>query len=359
MRRAVFGFAIALPVLVGFLFIFDASVFVRQLSGADPGVFSLGLLAVCLALVCWSEATRRLFAVAGATISVRAGFAAYCTGMFGKQILPMGNAGGPAIVAFVYERDASLGYNKTLAIVTIAEFLSLIASLILAVFGVAYLLVFIPGVPELRIIQLGVLSVAGGFLVLVVVFFYRRAIVERAVLVAARLLGRTVGRFSLRVEAMLAPDRVRDGLRRYYETVDVIIANRRSVLVAYVLAMAGWLLFVVPLYTSALALGIQLPVALVLFVVPISGLATIVPLPGGLGGVEVVLAGMLFALTGIELATVAAIVVLYRLCAYWFMVLIGGVTSVYTVTSIRELVSEAPRETGEPHGNHQAEVQHR
>lgn len=346
MKRGLIAFAAAILLLLALLFALDPVAIAEHLARTNPGVFALGLVAVLLTLVCWSEAFRRLFVASGGLLSPRRAFSAYGTAMFGKQVLPMGHAGGPALMAYTFDRETSLGYNRTLAVVTVAEFLNVLASVALAVVGVLYLLLFVPTVPGLRVLQLGVLAFAAAVVLLGLVFRYRRAAVERAVLGVAELLRRTVGRLSDRLEAALAPERVDAELDRYYGAVVAVTADRRAVLDAYLLMQAGWVLFTVPLYTGALALGIRLPVALVVFVVPAAGLATVVPLPGGLGGFELVLAAILTALTGLELAVVAAIVLLYRLCSYWFMVFVGGASSAYSATTVRELATESAGKPG-------------
>lgn len=314
---------------------------VRELTAVDLRIFALGLVAVLLAMGCKIEALRRLLAASGASIPMDRAFSAYGTGAFGRQVLPMGSVGGPAIMAYAFDREARLGYNRTLAVVTVNQFLNHVASLVLAVVGVAYLFAFAPHVPGLRLLQVGVLAAAVGLLVSATVFWSRRGAVTVAVTGVARLLQRTVGRLSTRVEAALAPERLDAELTRYYGTIDTVAGEHRSVLAASCFIQVGWLLFAVPLYTGGLALGIRLPVALVLFVVPVSGLAAVVPLPGGLGSFEVVLAGILVALTGYELASVAAIVVLHRLCSYWFVLLVGGVAFAYSATTVRELAAES------------------
>lgn len=344
MRRSLVAFGVSVLLLLVALLALDPAALVGELAGADPRVFALGLLAIILALVCWSEGFRVLLVASGGPVSSRRAFLAYGTAMFGKQVLPMGHAGGPALMAYTFDREAALGYDRTLAVVTVAEFLNLAASVALAVLGVAYLLLFAPAVPEVRVLQVGVLAFAAAIVLLASLFWYRRGTVERGVVAAAGLLRSTLGGLSGRLEAALTPERVGAGLDRYYGTVATVAADRRAVLVAYLLMQAGWILFTVPLYTGALAVGIRLPVALVLFLVPASGIATVVPLPGALGGFEIVLGAMLVALTGLELASVAAVVVLYRLCSYWFMVLVGGASSAYSATTVRELAADGVAE---------------
>lgn len=175
-----------------------------------------------------------------------------------------------------------------------------------------------------------------------VLLVYRRSAVRFAALGVARFLRGTLGRLSRRVEAGLAPDRIDASVTRYFETLDAAAADRRSLLVAAALALVGWTLFAVPLYTSAIAVGAPLSFGLVLFVVPAGGLATVVPLPGGVGGVEFAVAGMLVALTPIEPAVAGAMVVLYRVCVYWFVVLIGAASLGYTSAGLGSLTTGVP-----------------
>lgn len=335
--RTLLAFGAAVFVLLLLLWAIGTDPLVRELATADLRIFALGPLAVLLALGCRIEALRRLLAASGTSIPLRRAFFAYGTGAFGRQVLPFGTVGGPAIMAYTLDRETGLGYDRTLAVVTVNQFLTQIASLVLALVGVAYLLAFAPHVPGLGLLRIGVPVVAVGLLASAAAFWTRRDAVAVVVRGVARLLQRTVGRLSARLEAALAPGRVGAELDRYYGTIDAVAGERRSILAAAGLVQVGWLLSAVPLYTGALALGVRLPVALVLFVAPVSGLAALVPLPGGLGGFEAVLAGILVVLTGLELASVAAIVVLYRLCSYWFVLLVGSVAVAYGATTVREL----------------------
>lgn len=187
-------------------------------------------------------------------------------------------------------------------------------------------------------------AVAAVLAGLCLVFWYRRAGVTAVLASGTGLVRPVVAPVAPGVASRLDPGRVAAGLDRGYATVDAVLADRRAVLDAALLTQLGWVLFVVPLYTSGLALGVRLPVALVLFLVPAAGLATAFPLPGGLGGMEIALAALLAALTVLELAESGAVVVLYRLCSYWFFVLVGGLCAFVATASVPDLVDsfEAP-----------------
>lgn len=332
MRRHLLSFVVAVLLLGGFLLFLGPERLAGQLVGADLGVFALGLIAVVAALFCWGEASRRLFVAFGTPLSRRRALIAYGAGAFGKQVLPMGNAGGPAVMAYAFDREIDIGYGRSLAVIVVAEFLSLVASLLLGGVGIASLLLFSSSGSELRWLGVGVVLICAMLAALSVAVWYRRQHVEVAVTGVGGLLVPIVDRVSPPLADRLRPERVGTTIQRYYETFDTVVGDRRAVLYAFALSQLGWVFFALPLYTGALALGVRLPLALALFLVPAAGLATVFPLPGGLGGLEVALAGLLVVLAAIDLATAGAVVILFRLCSFWFFVLVcGGATLMATV----------------------------
>jgi len=341
MRRTILGFGVALLAVGAFLSLLDPAAMWSVLRGTDPLAVAVGLLAVVLAVACWAESMRRVLLATGGHLSPRQGFAAYASGMFAKQVLPMGNAGGPAIMAYAIDRESDLDFERSLAVVTVGDFLGLCASLLLALVGVAYVVLT---VPPTGLVQAALVGVALFGVVLVsvaVLLVFRRRTLRYLVLGVARICRDTVGRLSDRLATALTREAVDASTRRYFETFDAAAGDRRSMAVAAGLALCGWTLFAVPLYTSAAAVGAPMAFGLVLFVVPVGGLATAIPLPGGLGGVEFAVAGMVLALTTADAAVVGAMVLLYRLCVYWFVVFLGGVGLAMTAASVRSVAAEA------------------
>lgn len=337
--RTVAGLLLSVAVLGGFFLVFDAGAMWRELEGASLGPLLVGFGAVLLALACWAESMRRILLAAGGSLSAPRAFVAYATGMFAKQVVPMGNAGGVPIMAFAFDRETTIGYNRNLAVVTIGDFLGLLASLLLAVIGVGYVLLLFPGTHLLQAALVGVAVFAAALLSVAVLLLYRRRTLRYLVLGVAHLLRGTVGRVTDRIEARLAPDVVTASLERYFGTVDTVRADSGSLLVATGLSFLGWTAFAVPLYTAAMALGRPISFGLVLFIIPIGAIATLVPLPGGLGGVEFAIAGMVVAMTGMDLAAAGTVVILYRLAVFWFLLLVGALAVGYTGTSLRSLAA--------------------
>lgn len=182
--------------------------------------------------------------------------------------------------------------------------------------------------------ELGAYVLAFGAL-LVAVFtiastvFYRRSFVERSVFVFVEAFQLIVGRISGRIYEALERDEMSDRVSGFYETIDLLAAHRRDVAIAAVVAHVAMIFFLLPVYTTALALGHPIPFAAVALIVAISKLGALVPMPGGLGGVEVATAGAIYLVAGFGIEVATTIALLYRLCTYWFTVAVGGVSTVY------------------------------
>jgi uncharacterized protein (TIRG00374 family) len=336
-RRLVVSLGAAAVLLGGFLYLLDPVQVATHLRGTDVAVFAIGFLAILAALACWSVATRRLFLAAQVDLSQRRAFLAYGAGAFGKQVLPMGNAGGPAVMAYAFDREVKLGYSRTLAVIVTAEFLSLVASVCLALVGVGLLLAFDPSAATLQVLGFGVVLVAVGLAALGVVLWYRRRHVTLGLVGLSHVLHPLVHRLSAGLADRIHPENVGGSVGRCYASIDAVTADRRAVATAFALTLLGWGCFALPLYSAALALDAPLSLALALVLVPVGGLATVVPLPGGLGGLELAMTGLIAALTGIDLATAGAVVILYRLCAFWFFVLVSGLCAAASAVGVRDL----------------------
>ncbi|QLH81781.1 lysylphosphatidylglycerol synthase transmembrane domain-containing protein [Halosimplex pelagicum] len=338
--RLVAGFAVALLAVGGFLWAVGPEAVLAELATADIGVLAVGFLGVVAALAVWSEAVRRLLASTGHVVGGRRYRSAYLSGEFLKQVLPMGQSGGPVLMSYTVSRETAAPYESTLAAASVFAFLNVVASLVLAVAGLALLVATRRGPtgPLLRTVLVAMVAVTAVVLVLTYLAVYRRETLEAVALRVAAGLRRTVGRVSARADAALAPERVSDAVAQFGGAVGDLAGDRRGVATTVALAVVGWLCFLLPLYTSFLAIGEPIPYALVVFVVPVVTLLNVVPLPGGLGGFEVALAGVTAALAPVGLPTATAAVFLFRLSNYWFIVLLGGLAA----ASLSVRVSDPP-----------------
>lgn len=309
-----------------------------RLAGADLGWVGVAFGSILLSLLCWSQGLTPLLAVVDAPVPAGRTAVAYTASMLGRQIVPVGAVGGPAITAFTIHRQTDLSYDETLAVVTVAEFLSTVTSLLLAAAGITYLVATGPEDPGLALVAGLLLLVAVALVLGVALVWYRRGSVSRLVRSGAWILRAIGRRLSPRLAAWASSARASRSLGRFYDTVDALRGQSRAVFASTCYHLLGWILVVVSLWASALALDLEVAFALACVVVPTSLLVDVLPLPGGLGGIEVALAGLLVLLAGLDLAGAAAVVVLYRLATYWFVIALGAAAAFYSSMSVRDIL---------------------
>lgn len=342
--RLVASALLACALLAGFLWLVNLPRLGAALRGTDLSVFALGVVVTAFGAVAWSESQRHLLAASGATLSPWRNFVVFSLGLLTKQILPMGHALGTAVVAYGVGTELDRPYVENLAPVTVTELQSLLASLCLAGVGFGYVVVTLPWTPGLRSLGSVLAVVGGGTLLLAVTLWYRRRVVGRTLLAVAALVQATVGRVSPTVYRAARPEALAAEVEKFYATVGAVAGDRQRVLLGFAWALVGWVAFSVPLVTSAAALGTTVPVAVALFVVPMAGFASLAPVPGGLGGVELVMTGLVIAVSGLDPTLAAGVTLLYRLCTYWLVVLCcGGIVAAFGTTPRAALRAVARR----------------
>ncbi|WP_255197200.1 lysylphosphatidylglycerol synthase transmembrane domain-containing protein [Halorarius litoreus] len=293
-----------------------------ELAAAEPWPLVVGALGSLGALAAWSEAQRRLHWAAGASVPAPRFFRGYLVGVFGKQVLPGGQIAGPAIVAYAVGRETDLPYEADLAAATVGKLLGTLAAVVPVAVGLAVVAVpqtvARPAVVALGVVTLGVVGVAGGV----------RARPDHLAAGFRRLgavLHATLGRVSTHLRDRTTPEAVDATISRGRRTLGVVGADRRALAVAYGFTAVGWGLYAVALWGAATAVGLALPLTVALFVAPVASLGTLVPLPSGVGGVDLVLGALLVAFTGAGVATTAAAVLLYRVLVDVVPALAGAV----------------------------------
>jgi uncharacterized protein (TIRG00374 family) len=321
MRRRPLAALLAVALLAAFVLVLGPERVARDLSRADPRLVALACLSTLGSLLCWSEAQRRLHGAAGATTGPGAFGVAYATGVFLKLTLPGGRAGGPAVMAYALGRETRLGFERDLTAVLAGKFVGFLGCVPPALAGLLFVTLPFPVGRALLPATAGLTAVVGVTAVVLV----RRPGTVRAVVHRLAGLGRaTVGRLSERAATRLSHSRVDAACDRAGHTLAAIRGDRRALASAFVLTALGWCLAAGPLYFAFAALEVPVPLALALFVVPAGTVANGVPLPGGIGGVEFALTGLLVAVTGLPVATVGAAVLLYRATGDGVSALLGG-----------------------------------
>lgn len=324
-RRAVAGLALAL-VLVGLLVygVGWEEVF-EHVRNANPLAFGAALGAGTAILALRGLLVKQLLGPIDGAARGGPFVTAFLTGYFARSTLPWGRSTGTPITAYLLARNSESEFEDNLAVVATAEVFAFVASIVVGLAGLAFFvgtgdtsadLVF-----TLFLVASGSLLAVGMVVVLISQGAARTALLsltarwEALVVDVPRLPGGD-GHFQTRVE-------------NFFETLETVGGARRTLAIAFAIALCSWSVNALPLYFSLLALGVETPIALSLACAPLASFGGVIPLPGGTGGIEYALAGLLVATIGLSGDLATAVTLLYRLATYWQHVVLGGVGAVY------------------------------
>ncbi|MFH5798138.1 lysylphosphatidylglycerol synthase transmembrane domain-containing protein [Haladaptatus sp. CMAA 1911] len=324
--KALVGFLVAGLLLYLFGRVIGWEAIRRTFARADWRWIVVACASSVVGLVVWSKAWDIILSTVGVRIPLRSLVVIYFAATFADYATPFGKAGGGPFIALVLSSDERATFQESLAGVVTADLLNLFPFFSFDIVGGVSLAV------RTDISGLANYLVAGmaGLAVVVPAVVYagwqKREFVERFV---SRLLEPIAARTS-RVEM----ESVRERIREFFLGIDEIRTHPTAVRRTLPYAYGGWVFFILPLYLAGLTFGVTLDPLVVLFVVPASTVAGIVPTPGGLGSIEVTIVALLVALTPETADTAAAIALVYRIASYWIVLALGGVAALYETYSV-------------------------
>jgi uncharacterized protein (TIRG00374 family) len=293
------------------------------LSGARLGWLAVACLSTLIGLAAWGKSWQVVLRQAGISVPYPKLVVTYFAATFANYVTPLGQAGGEPFIAYVLCRDTDASYEDSLASVVTADLLNLLPFFTFAAVGLGFLSLqptLPPGVDRL---VSGLLVMAVGLPVAVVLGWRFRRAVEGLV---ASLVW-PVARLTERVTVAGVRERVRD----FYGALDRIAANPRALAYALLFAYVGWVFFALPLYFAAKTIGVSVAPLSIFFIVPASTLAGIVPTPGGLGAVEGALFALLVGITGAAAGPALALAGVYRFSSYWFALGVGALAALWVL----------------------------
>ncbi len=311
------GLAAGLLALALFGWLVGVEQVVSTLASLDPMPFALGLVAAVGGV---GAQFLALAALLGVRPSVD-GALAYLRGVYGRQLLPVGNVAGPVLIAYSMRSATGIPTDRALPATIIAQASTFLGSTVVALGGTIALVAggrtgLLPVAGVLAVVAVGWIALVGALVTGVDL--------DRIVHATAAAVNRTLGRLSGRIATRTSREAIGRGLGEFDEARQLIRAEPSRIVVAAGLSILGWTLLSLPAVTTGVALGTPVALAVACVAVPVSDFLNLLPVPGGVGGVEVVLAGALVALAGIDLAAAAVIAFCVRLCTYWFVLLLGG-----------------------------------
>lgn len=257
-----------------------------------------------------------------AVYSMLDGLRVFSIAMFANSITPLGQLGGEPFMAYILSLDSGASMEESFGAVLAADLLNTAQFFTLSFLGVLIYLFYFPLDPFVSKV-LSMILVLFAALIAGAVFLWRK---QDTGLRWIGHLGAAAGRLLHLLGRDNGIDRetLREKGETFYETLHGLFRRRRAVAKSLLLSHASGFVSVAGIYLIVLSLGIDAPVSALLFVLPAAMVAGYLPLPGGLGGIEVALTLLLNTVAGVPIAIASAGALLFRVFTYWASLLIGG-----------------------------------
>lgn len=325
--RVIAGFAIGILALGMFIVFVGWDDVLAAAGETDPTIYALAFASTVLALACRATVWVYLLKVLDHELSAPTVGSMYVSAKFFKYISPYGQVSAPPGIAWFVGAFTDADYERNLAAILSADMLTYTPYYS---FGGIALLVTLLGAAALPNVEFYLAAAAVIVVVVVVVLWtllFRRGVTERLVIAVLTPIGRLLGRLGISVGKEFDPPALRERIHGFYGTIDELLETPRRLLIGVVFGHLGWVFLMLPLLVVAQAMGIELGLTMAILVVALSKIGFLVPLPGGIAGVEFTIAGLLVILAGISTSDAVAVAILYRFSTFWFTVLIGGITA--------------------------------
>jgi uncharacterized protein (TIRG00374 family) len=317
--RLLFLLALVVVVVVAVTLLPGLGTLRSRLSHANPEWLLLGVGLKLLSGVGYVAVFRMIFC---RRMSWRVSYQIGMSELGANALIPTGGAGGLALGAWALKRGGMQA--EDIARRTVAFFL----------------LTSVPNV--LGVIVLGLGLAAGVFghegnLLLTIL----PAAIAASAIVLALFAGRIAKHWGERIDASGRESSKRKlvamkGLTAIGEGVEEAVALLREGNVVLILGLIAYLAFdVMIVWATFRALGPAPPLAILWIAYLIGELGGLIPVPGGIGGVDAGLVGTL-ALYNVSLASAAGAVLAYRAIALWVPAVVGGGAFLFLRRTLRD-----------------------
>jgi uncharacterized protein (TIRG00374 family) len=254
------------------------------------------------------------------------------------NLTPFGQAGGAPIGAVVLAERSGSPYEECLAAISMKDMVSFVPTLLIFSVGGPYLVFFEESLPDRLRPMFAFFSLLVFVVVLLILGVRTYPDVIRALLQKlVKIMNRTVAR--LPVIPSLDESEVEARVENFSDSIGTVASHKPTMIAAITLATTSFVAQGILLWLALQAVGVEVPMILAVFIVPVSLFAAGLPLPGGSGGVEALQILILGATAAAATTPTITAVVLSRGLVYWTPIVLGSLTLI--VFQLDETVNKA------------------
>ncbi len=236
-------------------------------------------------------------------------------------------AGGQLLTAYLLAKDRQSSPEDNFAAMVAQDILSWISAFVFIALGTTYYVMHNSGSALTPFLITGTLIAGAVIVASIIVVWKEESWLEHIAIFTGDIvykLRSLVKGSSLRWKRLLE-ERMAVEVRQFEKALHLIFNSRLYVARVFLYSIMYRLCIVLTLYTILIALGVTVPLFVVFVVNSLSDLFNIMPLPGGIGGVEVGMTTLLIFLFSLSVPVAAGAVLLYRIFFYWTPLVLGGI----------------------------------
>ncbi|MDD5616115.1 MAG: lysylphosphatidylglycerol synthase transmembrane domain-containing protein [Candidatus Methanoperedens sp.] len=299
--------------------------FIARISNINKPLFLLVILFNFLNILTFTITWRYLIPP---KIGIYRLFSFFMAGTFINNITPTFGTGGEPVKAMLLGKETGMNKAECFAGVVSQRMLNMFPFLVIGGLGVGLLF----SRSEVRLETWQIIGLAFSITLafslfgLIVYFYMKKDKLSSFVHSIIRFLAPLIGLVKKGFDHMSYVEAVEKSIDSFHGGLRNIGRNKDAVLKATILSFMGWIFDILAIYAVFLSIGeTDIHISILIITYTLSMMSSWLPLflPGGLGIVDVTMAG-LFIFGGVSAETAVVAAWLYRLVNYWLNTVLGG-----------------------------------
>jgi len=322
LSSVIVGFVAAGAVFAALFWVVGVEDVLAAISRASLPLVGVVAATIVAWLLAWGLALRCILAALGVDLSSFDAVLVTAAAAFINHVVPFGQASSEPVTAWLLTDISDTEFETALAAIASLDALNFVPSLSFAVIGVGYYATAVALSDGLAVLVASVIVASVVLPLLAALAWRRRVALQRWIVshltpVIRRISGALPG-------DPLETEEIVTRIGNFIEAVERVAGDRQRVVAALAFSAIGWACQSLGLWVALLALGTSVPVYVPFFVVPIGTTASIVPTPGGLGGIETVNITLLVLVTSASPTIATAAVTIHSVGGFFLTNSLGA-----------------------------------
>lgn len=335
-RNNTINFGIAIGILVLFFYFVGVDSIVRSVRQAAPLFIILGMIATFGTFLTRGVNWYITLSMTDHALSIYQTFQYYLAALFIYGINPFGPVGGQPVIAYIIADETDQDYEISLATIFAADLMNTLPFFTFAGIGMALYVALHPINPLITILIILTMILGSAISLSLLLLFFHRELAEQVFTIFVDGLDWFLQGIPLLEPTDIDTTVISNKVHRFYYTLDRVVDERRNIADILIISHVAWFLTMVGLYSFILSMGWSVSFTLIMFIVPIAYVVYYLPMPGGLGGIEVMLTLLLILLANLPSGSASAAVILFRASSYGLVMLLGLVVLLHRSIDLSE-----------------------